>query len=159
LSEVISEFQLFAESEISQFQIAVLKKDVVRFNVPVNDVAFIQRLVSVDKLPEKLDGLLFGHGSFFFAKFLQSATLTKFVNEIQKAIALDDLFEVNDVGVVLKRVEDLDLVFGEFDEFGFFNELVKGNHLDGDVLLGGVVDGFVDFAVFALVDVLDEGVS
>jgi hypothetical protein len=150
---------LFAESEISQFQTAILEKDVVWLNVSVNDAVFIQRLVSVNKLSEKLDCFLFINGPFFLAKFLQCATLTKLVNKVQKSVALDDLFKLNDVRIVIKRVEDLDLLFGKFDEFGDFNELVKGNHLDGDILLGSVIDGFVDFSVFALVDVLSESVS
>ncbi len=150
---------MFAESEISQFQTAILEKDVVWLNVSVNDAVFIQRLVSVNKLSEKLDCFLFINGPFFLAKFLQCATLTKLVNKVQKSVALDDLFKLNDVRIVIKRVEDLDLLFGKFDEFGDFNELVKGNHLDGDILLGSVIDGFVDFSVFALVDVLSESVS
>ncbi len=150
---------MFAESEISQFQTAILEKDVVWLDVSVNDAVFIQRLVSVNKLPEKLDGFLFIDGPFFLAKFLQCATLTKLVNKVQKSVALDDLFKLNDVRIVIKRVEDLDLLFGKFDEFEDFNELVKGNHFDGDILLGGVIDGLVDFAVFALVDVLGKSVS
>jgi hypothetical protein len=149
---------LFAKSEISQFQTPILEKDVVWLDVSVNDAVFIQRLVSVNKLPEKLDCFLFINGSFFLAKFLQCATLTKLVNKVQKSVALDDLFKLNDVRIVIKRVEDLDLLFGKFDEFGNFNELVKGNHFDSDILLGGVIDGLVDFAVFALVDVLSESV-
>ncbi len=150
---------MFAESEISQFQTAILEKYVVWLNVSVNDAVLIQRLVSVNKLPEKLDCFLFINGSFFLAKFLQCATLTKLVNKVQKSVALDDLFKLNDVRIVIKRVEDLDLLFGKFDEFGNFNELVKGNHLDSDILLGSVIDGLVDFSVFALVDVLSESVS
>jgi hypothetical protein len=150
---------LFAKSEISQFQTPILEKDVVWLDVSVNDAVFIQRLVSVNKLPEKLNCFLFINGPFFLAKFLQSATLTKLVNKVQKSVALDDLFKLNDVRIVIKRVEDLDLLFGKFDELGNFNELVKGNHFDSDILLGGVIDGLVDFAVFALVDVLSESVS
>lgn len=150
---------MFAESEISQFQTAIFEKNVVWLDVSVNDAVLIQRLVSVNKLPEKLDGFFFIDGPFFLAKFLQCATLTKIVNKVQKSVALDDLFKLNDVRIVIKRVEDLDLLFGKFDEFGDFNELVKGNHFDGDIPLGGVIDGLVDFAVFALVDVLGKSVS
>lgn len=68
----------------------------------MNNIILIERFIGINKLSKDFNSLFLIKFLIFFNMILESPILTIFINKIKKLIAFDDLFEFNDIGVILE---------------------------------------------------------
>lgn len=104
-----------------------------------------------ENLIKVLETGLFAQKLFGVDFAFQSAAVAELVHHVGVVDRGQFLDVADDVGVV-DALENLDLVFGKFVQFGDFAEFLDGDAFDGEELLGVHGYGAVDFAVGARAD-------
>lgn len=143
---------VLCKSKISYFVDAFVDKDVCRLQVTMNDFFPDQFGESTEYLFHDLENFIFFE-LFSFHHLLEIAVFTKLGNDVKTVFGAEDIFELDDVGVI----EPLEKVY--FGEYGIFKILVVGESskvdlFDGHLLFGFSFHTLIDLAVDSLAQTL-----
>jgi hypothetical protein len=133
-----------------------MHEDVVRFDIAMHNVVPGKYLEGLNDLAEVNQTLFLRQWAFFLEQFVEGASVAELVDEVEVVGCFEHVDVLDDVGAGLKGRQDVDLVDGAFLEFGDFSELFGLDDLDGDLLLGDHVDGFIDLGIDSLAELLFE---
>jgi hypothetical protein len=135
---------------------ALVNEQILRLHVTVHDPLGVALGHALDHLVrERLDRLL-RERVFEAVHVLLQVLVQEVEDQPQAALGVDEVFQRADVGVV-QLLEEGDLPDGGRGDALVF--VVQADLLEGYLLLGQLVDGFVDDAVGALTDLLYSLVS
>ena len=157
LCHVVFFQQFLAEPKVSQFDDPIVKQDVGRFQIPMQDVLIVQFLEGTLQLSEYLECFRLSQFSLLLDVLSKSASVAVFIDQVVVVGCPQHFDELDDVGVA-DLGEDGYFVIGELAEFGCMFELLNIHDLDCVVLMGLPVLGPVDVAVLSLPDLLQEHV-
>ena len=76
----------------------------------MHDVVAGQHLEGFDYLPQKLEGFLFGKGSFSLQQLIKGPSVAEFVDEIEVVGSFEHVDVLDDEGTGLQSRQDVDLV-------------------------------------------------
>ena len=86
---MLTRFQSFAKSKISQFNFTITKQNILRFNISVHNIESIQDFKGFKQLSKDDQSLLFRKSSFFFDSIIKITTITVFIDEIVVVSSLE----------------------------------------------------------------------
>lgn len=105
-----------------------------------------------------LEGFLFAEFLLLGQHVFECAPIAEFIDEVEVVGGFEHVVVPDYVRVRLNAAQDVDLVDRALLQFLILPELGDGDHLDGVLLLVGVVDGPVDLPVHARPYDLVQGV-
>lgn len=97
---------VLGEPEIRQFEAALIDKDVLGFDIAMNDAVVDQLLVADANLLEVVDGCCLRVMPDFFKRRFQIATITELLNDVVVVGGLQDVYEAH-YGFALELPHDL----------------------------------------------------
>ncbi len=98
------------ESKISDFSFSIDKKDIGRFEIPMDDTVLVDSAISIDDLFEDVEGFEFRDDFFVFEEFRKVTALTKLSNDACVVFGIEDFVELEDVRDIFEKFEDFDLI-------------------------------------------------
>lgn len=129
-----------------------MQQNIAWFYISMHNVGLNQYLKSLQQIFKVVDSFFFGKPTHGLNFLLESTSVAVLIDEVVVVGCFKYFYESDDVSGVFDFREGLDFVDGELFQFGTHFELLNTNDFDSDDLVGLVVDGFVDFAEFALAD-------
>jgi hypothetical protein len=147
-------FQRLAKPKISDLDTTIVEQNVVRFDIPMHDVAAGENLESLHHLPEEIKCSLFREGTFLLHEFIHSAAVAILIDKVEIIGSFEHVDVLDDVGTVLEGGKNVDFVDRAFLEFGDLFEFFSLNHLYCNLLLGHQMNCFVHFGVNSLPQML-----
>jgi hypothetical protein len=125
---------LDGESKICNFSLSIDKKDIGRFEVPMDNAVLVDSAIAVDDLFEDAERLGFGDDFLVFEKFGEVAALAKLSNDAGVIFGIEDFIELENVGDIFEQFEDFDFV-GEEVFMDVTLDEAEVNHLNGHLFI------------------------
>ena len=108
----------FAEAEIGDFGDSIVPEDIGQFQIPVEDLIFVEVVETVDALAENLNGLLLGEEPSFLDVGIEITFVAKLEDEVVVIAGFLHIVQFDDV-VAFAALEDFDLALEELFEFAW----------------------------------------
>ena len=124
-----------------------MQEQILRLEIPMHDVMFIQHAKSLNNLREIRQCYLFRETSFFLEHFLKSTTVAVLIYEVEIIDSLEHIEVFDDMLAGLEIGQDVDLIEGALLQLRKLFKLIRFDHLYGHFLLVLHVDCPVDCGV------------
>ena len=121
----------------------VVEQQILRFQIPMHNIQRVNILNSGHDLLKELAGFLLGYTRLLDDVVEEFATAGKFHDQVELARSLNDLVELNDIGVP-DQLENVDLTRDSFDISHVTNSILLQN-LDRNTFLSQLVLAFAYF--------------
>jgi hypothetical protein len=131
-----------------------MHEDIVRFDIPVHDIAAGKHLKRLHNLLEVKHGSLLRKRTLLLHDAVQGATVAVLIDEVEVVGSLEHVDVLDDIGAGLQRGQDVDLIDRALLQLGDLFELFGLDHLDGHFLLGDQVNRLVDLGIDTLAQLL-----
>ena len=95
-----------------------MPEDIGQFEIPVQDLVFVEMVETVDALAENFDGLLLGEEPSFFDVGIEIAFVAELEDEVVVIAGFLHIVQFDDV-VAFAAFEDFDLAFEELFELAW----------------------------------------
>lgn len=151
-------YQCFAEPEVSQLHISIVKKDVVGFEIPMHDVVLVENFEGLQQLSKYLHSLRLGEPALLFEPGIEGFPVAILVDKVEVVGSLQHLYKPDDVGAGLYPGEIFNFVGGAGLQLSVLLKLLHRDGLDRELLAGGIVGGLVHSSEAAFAEHLGEGV-
>ena len=122
------------ESKISDFSFSIDKKDIGRFEIPMDDTVLVDSAISIDDLFEDVEGFEFRDDFFVFEEFRKVTALAKLSNDTCVVFGIEDFVELEDVRDIFEKFEDFDLIGEEVFMYVALDK-AEVDHLNGDLFI------------------------
>ena len=99
---------LHRKTKISYFDFALFEEDVGGFEVPMNDRAGVDLVVTVDDLVHEGDGLGLGEGPFVGDGFGEVSSVAELGDDVGVVAGVVNVIDFYDVVTVFEVFEDID---------------------------------------------------
>lgn len=110
-------FELFAKSKISQFQLTVMKQDVCRFDISMQNLFLIQNSEGAHQLDKVRNGFNLIDHLVHLDLLFESASVAKFVHKVIMRGSLEHFNKPDNVWMV-DICENAHFVVSQFGQFG-----------------------------------------
>lgn len=124
-----------------------MQEQILRLEIPMHDVMFIQHAKSLNNLRKIRQCYLLRETSFFLEHFLKSTTVAVLIDKVKIIDSLEHIEVFDDMLAGLEIGQDVDLIEGALLQLRKLFELVSLDHLYGYLLLVLHVDCPVDGGV------------
>lgn len=136
---------ILRKTKVAKLVHAIVDEDVGWFEIPMYDLHFLEFPEPQGNLLHNLMSLLFGDASFESQVLLEIAVPTELHYDVDAALGVEDLVELDDVGV-FEFVKDLDLAEDGLLKVGVFLEQLEVHLLYCHAQFGDVLEALEDFA-------------
>lgn len=127
-----------------------MHENIVRLKISMHDVILGEYFEGLNHLSEINEGSFLRERSFFLHEFIQCASITEFIDEIEVIDSFKHVNIFDDVGTVLDSRKNVDFVDSTFLKFRYLFELVSVNYFDSHLLFGFHMNGLVDLSIHTL---------